>query len=454
MGCTARVLVYASRGAEHSDIAPTLVANGFDARFVAPETPANDMQAANDADVVIIDCQDLMNDQGAAAVDLAHTLTHGDGARRVPVIVIDSSEDSARQLKILSAGADEYIARPFLESQLLGRLGSHLRLATMREELIRRAETAKKYGVEQATIASPEELDSVIQLLVVGGRGDSFAAMETSMGADTDLTFAWSGQTALDYLQRRSFDAVLIDMESRDGEALLLCSQIRAHPSLANLPILIFGDRAGLEDSAETVRSGADEILFRPLGSDELRTRICALVTHQRYRAELYRIYSEARHPLVTDSLTGLYSHGYLMEHLGTQIEHAVAHNRNLSLVIFDVTQMQTINRQYGYATGDRVIRQIGSLFGRLVRGEDLPARFGGATFCVVLPDTSDKDAAVVVSRLQNIVNYTEFAGSTPDEPCTVRFKGTAIQLVEGDTPESFIERAKQALTGGAKNQR
>ena len=452
MGCTARVLVYASGGAEHSDIAPTLVANGFDARFVAPDAPANDSQTTGDADVVIIDCQDLVSDQGAAAIDLARSLTHTQGGRRVPVIVIDSSDDSARQLKILSAGADEYIARPFQESQLLGRLGSHLRLATMREELLRRAETANKYGIEQVTVASPEEFDGVVQLLVVGGRGDSFAAMESSMGADTDLTFAWSGQTALDYLQRRSFDAVLIDMESRDGEPLRLCSQIRAHPSLANLPILIFGDRVGLEDPAETVRSGADEVLFRPLGNDELRTRIRALVTQQRYRAELYRIYSEARHPLVTDSLTGLYTHGYLMEHLGTQIEHAVSHNRNLSLVLFDVHKMRVINHQYGYATGDRVIRQIGSLFSRLVRGEDLPARYAGGSFCVVLPDTSERDSGVVVSRLQNIVNYTEFAGSTPDEPCSVRLKGTAIQLAEGDTPASFIERARQALIDESNN--
>ena len=446
MGCTARVLVYTSGGATRSDIAPTLVAHGFETRFVEPQVPANMNQDTESADVVIIDCQDLAGDQGDAAIDLARSLSKSDGGRRVPVIVIDSTEDSARQLKILSAGADEYIARPFVESQLLGRLGSHLRLATMREELVRRSITAKKYSIEQETVVSPEQLDGIIQLLVVGGRGDSFSTMEMAMGADTDLTYAWSVPTALDYLQRRKFDAILIDMDSRDGEATRLCSQIRSRPSLSTVPLLIFGDRAGLEDPSEALTCGVDDILFRPLADDELRTRIRTHVTHQRYRAELTRIYASARHPLTTDGLTGLYSHGYMMEHLGTQIDHAVAHNRNLSLVFTDVHRLRTINRQYGYATGDRVIRQIGSLFGRLVRGEDLPARIAGGTFCVTLPDTAKSEGDIVLSRLMNLVNHTEFAGSSPQEPCSVRLKGLAVQMVEGDTPESLVDRARNAL--------
>ena len=446
MACTARVLVYASGGAEHSDIAPTLAANGFDARFVVPGGPANDGSDTGDADLVIIDCQDLRADEESAAVDLTHLLKHSGNARPVPVIVIDRSDDSARQVKLLSAGADEYIARPFLDSQLLGRLGSHLRLATMREELVRRASTAKKYGVDQETVVPSEEIKGIVQLLVIGGRGDSFSAIEAQLGADTDLTFAWSGQTALDYLQRRSFDAVLVDMDSHDGEALQLCSQIRAHPSLSTLPVLIFGDRIGLNDASEPYRAGADDVLFRPLANDELRTRIRALVAHQRYRAALHRVYSEARHLITSDSLTGLYSHGYLMEHLGDEIDYAKAHDRNLSIALFDIHQMRNINRQYGYAAGDKVIRQIGSLMSRLVRGEDLPARLNGEEFCVLLPDTAERDADLVVSRLLNVVNFTEFSAGNPDEPCSVRLRGRAVQMTADDTADGLIERGRASL--------
>lgn len=445
MACTARVLVYAAGGAERSDIAPTLVANGFDARFVIPGTPANDPFGADDADLVIIDCQDLKSDDENAAVDLTHSIKSADRVRPVPVIVIDSADDSTRQVKILSAGADEYIARPFLECQLLGRLGCHLRLGTMREELVRRAATAKKYGLDQATIAPPEDYVGIIQLLVVGGRGASFSALEATMGVDTDLTFAWSSQTALDYLSRRLFDAVLIDMESHDGEALRLCSDIRAHPSLSTLPILIFGDRVGFTDPSEPFRVGADDVLFRPLGDGELRTRIRALVTHQRYRSSLHRVYSEARHLITSDSLTGLYSHGYLLEHLGDEIAYAREHDRNLALGFLDIHRMAEINRRFGYATGDRILRQIGSLIGRLVRGEDLPARYSGEEFCIVLPDTGGRAAGLVVSRLVNVVNFTEFSGAN-DQSCALQLKGSAVQLMPGDTPESLVERAKALL--------
>ncbi len=443
MSCTARVLVYTSGGAQHSDIAPTLAANGFEARFVEP---ANDRFDPDDTDVVIIDCQDFKADGNRTAIGLTQTVKAQKRSRPIPVIVIDSADDGGRQVKVLSAGADEYIARPFLECQLLGRLGCHLRLATMREELVRRAATARKFGIEQETIDRPDEFQGIVQLLVVGGRGDSFSSMEAAMGVDTDFTFAWSSQTALDYLDRRVFDAVLIDMDSQDGEPLSLCSRIRAYPSLSTLPILVFGDRLGFNDPAEPFRAGADDVLYRPLGDDELKTRIRALVTHQRYRRALHRVYSEARHQIISDSLTGLYSHGYLMEHLGDEIAYAREHDRNLSLAMFDIHQMRTINRQYGYAVGDKVIRQVGGLMSRLVRGEDLTARYAGEEFCVVLPDTGERSGGLVVSRLLNIVNVTEFAGAEPHEPCAVRLKGRAIQMTGADTPESMIERARNAL--------
>jgi diguanylate cyclase (GGDEF)-like protein len=445
MACTARVLVYASGGAERSDIAPTLVANGFDARFITPGAPANDQFGTDEADLVIIDCLDFKADEENAAVDLTLSLKNVLRARSVPVIVIDSADDSERQVRILAAGADEYIARPFLECQLLGRLGCHLRLGTMREELVRRAATAKKYGVNQALVAPPEEFDGIMQLLVVGGRGDSFSVLEATMGADTDLTFAWSSQTALDYLSRRPFDAVLIDMESHDGEALRLCSEIRAHPSLSTLPVLVFGDRVGFIDPSEPFRVGADDVLFRPLGDGELRTRIRALVTHQRYRSSLHQIYSEARHLITSDSLTGLYSHGYLLEHLGDEIAYAREHDRNLTVGFLDIHHMAEVNHQFGYATGDRILRQIGSLISRLVRGEDLPARYAGEEFCVVLPDTDGRAGGLVVSRLVNVTNFTEFTGSN-DQPCSVRIKGSSVQMAPGDTAEGMIRRAKALL--------
>ena len=443
MACTARVLVYTSDGVERSDIAPTLAANGFEAHFVEP---ANDRFEPDSADVVIIDCQDFKTDGKNTAVDLTQSLKSGRRTKSIPVIVIDSADHGGRQVKVLSAGADEYIARPFLECQLLGRLGCHLRLATMRDELVRRAATARKFGIEQETVDPPAEFHGIVQLLVVGGRGNSFSSLEATMGADTDLTFAWSSEMVLDYLGRRVFDAVLIDMDSQDGEALSLCSRIRAHPSLSTLPILMFGDRLGFDDPAEPFRAGADDVLYRPLGDDELKTRIRALVTHQRYRRALHRVYSEARHQIISDSLTGLYSHGYLMEHLGDGIASAREHDRNVSLALFDIHQMRVINQQYGYATGDKVIRQLGGLISRLVRGEDLTARYGGEEFCVVLPDTGERSGALVVARLLNIVSVTEFAGAEPHVPCAVRLKGRAVQMMPADTPESMIERARRGF--------
>ena len=104
---------------------------------------------------------------------------------------------------------------------------------------------------------------------------------------------------------------------------------------------------------------------------------------------------------------------------------------------------MSAFNAEYGYVAGDMLLRQIGSAIGGLVRAEDLPARFGGDKFCIVLPDTDLASARPVLQRIAGVINFTEFAISDIGESVKVRLKNGSAQLQTGDTAESLIARAR-----------
>ncbi len=107
---------------------------------------------------------------------------------------------------------------------------------------------------------------------------------------------------------------------------------------------------------------------------------------------------------------------------------------------------MTGINQRFGYAAGDRLLRQAGGLIGRLVRGEDLTARYDGQQFCVVMPETPQDTAARVLRRIADVVGMTEFGVVMDAEPLGVALGLGCTGLAPRDTAESLIARAIDAI--------
>jgi two-component system cell cycle response regulator len=161
----------------------------------------------------------------------------------------------------------------------------------------------------------------------------------------------------------------------------------------------------------------------------------------------MQEMYGKAQHLATSDSLTGLYNHGFLHAHLARQIADAEARKRPLTLCMFALPEMRDINRAFGYAAGDQILRQVGSLIGGLVRGEDLTARCAGTKFCVVMPDTPSQEADVVRRRIDGVVANTSFGSVQMDEPVHIHLKSGQVSLEHGsETAEDLIARARKSL--------
>lgn len=93
------------------------------------------------------------------------------------------------------------------------------------------------------------------------------------------------------------------------------------------------------------------------------------------------------RQQSVRDPLTGLYNRRFLEETLDRELSRLERRNLPLSLIMIDVDNFKNFNDTFGHEAGDAVLRDLGGVLQRYVRGSDIACRYGGEEFIVILPE-------------------------------------------------------------------
>ena len=414
-----------------------LASQGFDIRRSDPATAAN-LWAATRSDVVILD---LLAATAAGEKDvflsLAQRLQRSGLSAHRPVIALADLENE-ESLDATVDHVDDVLYSPLSASELVSRIDALHRLTTMQTELTRRIATAGRFGLNLEEIV-PETDSNDSNLLVVGGQ-QTFAELSSALSGHAVLVCAENTNTATTYLARRKFDAVVSTLPAADS--MEFAKQVRRDPAFANIPLIVFGERRETEKSEELYDAGITEILTVGFPAGILSTRVQALVREYRFRERMSAVYRNELRQATCDALTGLYSRGFVMEHLQSLVDDAERWSDSLSIATVKIANIAAINAQHGYACGDLVIRQVGGIIGQLVRGEDLVARWDGTCFAVVFVATEKKAATRAIARLQAIVSASRFASAEIDEPISAELSVGCAEFKSGDTPESLVARA------------
>jgi len=117
------------------------------------------------------------------------------------------------------------------------------------------------------------------------------------------------------------------------------------------------------------------------------------------------RDYREKLEQAIRDPLTGLYNRRFLFEALDKEVARSERYGNEVSLVIFDVDDFKGINDTHGHATGDQVLRNIGTIAEAVIRPTDSFARIGGEEFALLLPETGQLDALLIAERLRTAIS-------------------------------------------------
>ena len=151
------------------------------------------------------------------------------------------------------------------------------------------------------------------------------------------------------------------------------------------------------------------------------------------------------------DALTGLYNRGYVLEKLESEINRSLRHGSPMSVLMLDIDYFKRINDTYGHAAGDQVLQAVGRLLRDSCRVYDVPGRFGGEEFCIVLPETRMGNTSTVAERIRGRLEATELACGDGMAVVTASIGVAGLESAEALSPSALIERADRALYA-AKN--
>lgn len=202
---------------------------------------------------------------------------------------------------------------------------------------------------------------------------------------------------------------------------------------------LVLGDKVGLTEN---------EILE---SMSQLNNELTAMSRElSKKNRELQQANAKIRSLARTDSLTGLANRSFFQERFREALALSARHGPELALLLADLDHFKGINDTYGHDAGDEVLQAFGSLLAAESRTEDLPARFGGEEFIIMMPKTSAAGAQQVDARLRDRLPRIE----TPSFPGRVTFSAGIAEQTAEDTEESLIKKADNALYQAKRNGR
>jgi diguanylate cyclase len=111
-----------------------------------------------------------------------------------------------------------------------------------------------------------------------------------------------------------------------------------------------------------------------------------------------------------TDGLSGLLNRRYWEDAVAAEFQRCVLTGRTASVLMLDIDHFKSINDRHGQAVGDEVIRSVGAILRASLREDDVPGRYGGEEFGILLPETPAAGAEAIAERVRRRIEGAALA--------------------------------------------
>lgn len=193
-------------------------------------------------------------------------------------------------------------------------------------------------------------------------------------------------------------DVILMDVLMPVMDGLEACRLMREDPNTRSAFIIMLTATKSIEDRVAGFDNGADDYLPKPFATEELFARI----------RRGHRIMNERRSALF-DPLTDLFNRRSFESFFDKEASRSTRSGQPMALIMCDLDHFKEVNDHYGHGVGDQVLVTMADIIRRNLRRSDMPCRWGGEEFAMLLPETTLEDATAKAQKIRRDVEECSF---------------------------------------------
>nr|WMW27215.1 PleD* [Vector pSEVA621] len=437
---SARILVVDDIEANVRLLEAKLTAEYYEVSTAMDGPTALAMAARDLPDIILLDV--MM--PGMDGFTVCRKLKDDPTTRHIPVVLITALDGRGDRIQGLESGASDFLTKPIDDVMLFARVRSLNRFKLVIDELRQREASGRRMGVIAGAAARLDGLGG--RVLIVDDNERQAQRVAAELGVEHRPVIESDPEKAK-ISAGGPVDLVIVNAAAKNFDGLRFAAALRSEERTRQLPVLAMVDHDDRGRMVKALEIGVNDILSRPIDPQELSARVKTQIQRKRYTDYLRNNLDHSLELAVTDQLTGLHNRRYMTGQLDSLVKRATLGGDPVSALLIDIDFFKKINDTFGHDIGDEVLREFALRLASYVRAIDLPCRYGGEEFVVIMPDTALADALRIAERIRMHVSGSPFTVAHGREMLNVTISiGVSATAGEGDTPEALLKRADEGV--------
>lgn len=275
-----------------------------------------------------------------------------------------------------------------------------------------------------------------------------------------------SGTRALATIHKEPPALILLDIMMPDMEGYEVCRQLKSDEATSDIPIIFLSALNEVFDKVKAFKAGGVDFITKPFQVEEVLVRV---KTHLTIRAQQEALAKknqelEKKNILITeqakklallatkDHLTGLSNRRDFQAKAYREVKRFQRSQKPFAIIMIDIDHFKQVNDTHGHEFGDKVLAALGHRLEKMLRAQDIVARWGGEEFIALLPETEADGAQHVAEKIRMMIAARQYQLKDVSASVTATL---GIAMFDGDgSIEDCIKSADHALYAGKEKGR
>ena len=401
----------------HKDILSSL---GISCDVASTEKDAQEMIAQTQYDLIIVDLY-LPDSSGNFVAYLVR--------KKYRIIIITASEDKEQREKLVSLPIVDYIYKTDEKSITSYLTKSIKRLQNNKNILIAICDDSQLSRLQLKQLISTQNLPYI-----------EFH----------------NGEEAYHCIENKNlkinFLITDVNMPKMNGFDLIRKTRLIYDPY--EVPILAFSSSENMSVIAQLLKTGANDYIRKPIHNEEFLTRLNMNLETSALHKENQLLIDNLQKLATTDFLTSLYNRTYFYNTINLVQSQAKRHKYTYGIAMVDIDYFKKVNDTYGHEAGDMALVILSKIIKETIRESDIPCRWGGEEFLILVPNTNAQELHSFAQRLCQRVQESVVSSEVLKFSITISI-GTAISnSINLENVENVISMADERLYKAKHNGR